>query len=647
MPENQRLLDRLLPRLAKRSVRALGPRDANAHLARIERRFADVQGPLERLYGEHHDVEALIERLLRLVTAAAAARPKDLRLFDHRREIDPGWYLDERQVGYVCYTERFAGTLDKVADRLDYLCELGVTYLHLMPLLRPRPEPNDGGYAVADFRSVDPRLGDLADLERLARSLRDRGVSLCIDLVLNHTAEEHEWARRAKAGERQYQDYYLLFPDRTLPNEYDRTLPEIFPDTAPGSFTWNLELGSWVWTTFNAYQWDLNYAKPQVFAEVLDVMLFLANRGVEILRLDATPFLWKRLGTNCQNQPEVHLLVQAFRALVSMAAPAVAFKAEAIVPPDELVRYLGASTRLHPEAQLAYHNQLMVVLWSSLATRDARLATAALGRMASTPPTTTWVTYARNHDDIGWAITDADAWAVGLDAYAHRRFLADFYAGRFPGSFARGAMFQENPVTGDARTSGTAASLVGIEQALALNDPVLLDHAVRRLLLLYGVAFSYGGVPLIYMGDELAQRNDLGYLADPELAPDNRWMHRPFLDEEAADRRHLPGTLEHRVFAGIARFAAIRRRLPTLRSGGAVRPLETDSPSVFAYLREHPATGRFLGLVNLSESEQSVDAALLAPLDRPRDALSPHGLFSVHDGRVWLPRLSQLWLTEE
>jgi amylosucrase len=616
--------------------------------ARVDRHLADVEGPLRALYGRDR-VDQLLEGLLGQVAAAAAARPGDLRELDARREADPDWYLDERQVGYVCYTERFAGSLDKVADRLDYLAELGVTYLHLMPLLRPRPRPNDGGYAVVDFRAVDPRLGDVDDLRRLAGALHGRGISLCIDLVVNHTAEEHEWARRAREGQREYQDYYLLFADRTLPDRYEQTVPQIFPDTAPGNFTWNAVLRKYVWTTFYPFQWDLNYANPAVFAEMLDVMLYLANLGVDILRLDAVPFLWKRLGTDCQNQPEAHLLVQAFRGLVRMAAPAMIFKAEAIVPHVQLVKYLGAhEDGYRPEAELAYHNQLMVMLWSAVAARDARLPTIALERMTPTPPSAGWVTYVRNHDDIGWAVDDADAHLAGLSPYAHRRFLADFYAGRVPGSFARGVVFQENFETGDARTSGTTASLCGIEQALDLDDPSLLDLAVRRLLLLYGVVCSYGGIPLLYMGDELAQRNDASYLADPELAPDNRWLHRPFLDTDAVGRRTDPRALERRVFAGLARLTAIRAELPALRGGGrSTRPLWTDNHTVFAYLREHPRHGRFLGLANVSETEQSVHDGILGAVHEPRDALAPHGRYSHHGGRVWLPRLGLLWLAEQ
>jgi amylosucrase len=626
---------------------SLPARDADALLARIDRRFLDLYEPIERIYGNDHDLDALLSRLLDRVVQAAAQRSEELRRLDRRREIAPDWYLAEGQLSYVCYTDRFAGSLAGVAERLDYLQELGITYLHLMPLLQPRPEPNDGGYAVMDFRAVDSRLGDMDDLELLTSALRARGVSLCLDLVVNHTAREHEWAQRALAGESRYRDYYRIFPDRTLPDEYEKTLWEVFPDTAPGNFTWEPALNGWVWTSFHDYQWDLNYENPQVFVEMVDVMLFLANRGVEILRLDAVPFLWKRPGTDSQNQPEAHWLLQAFRALVGIAAPAVVFKAEAVVPPDQLVQYLGAHDRHRPECELAYHNQLMVMTWSSAASRDTRLMTHSLQQMRIPPRGTTWITYVRIHDDIGWAVTEENAGAVGLNGFAHRRFLNDFYSGDFPGSFARGARFQQNPATGDTRISGMTASLCGIEQALELRNAHLLDQAIRRLLMVYGLAFTYGGIPLLYMGDEIALRSDRNYADNPHLAGDNRWLHRPCMDWRAAGRRHDLTTLEGRVFEGVTHLAAVRRSLPSLRSGGETRPVWTDNPHVFAYLRLSPERGHFLGLVNFNDVDETVDAGLLGLLRDPLDALEPSGHLPVHDGRIAVPGLGMRWLTED
>src|SRR5690349_4215803 len=493
---------------------------------RLERFFTELRDPLVRMYGHDERFAAQWTRLLDAIAATAQARPPELRTLDHEREITPDWLHREQAVGYVAYADRFAGTLQGVRERLRYLRELGVSYLHLMPLLRARPEPNDGGYAVADYGAIEPALGTMDDLRDLASDLRAAGMALCIDVVLNHTAREHPWAQAAIAGDERMLAFYRTFPDRAEPDAYERTLPEVFPDIAPGNFTWVPELDRWVWTTFNAYQWDLDYTNPEVFVAMAEVVLRLAAAGVDVLRLDAVPFMWKRVGTSSQNQPEVHELLQALRAVIRIATPAVAFKAEAIVAPRDLVEYLGAGRHQGKECDLAYHNVLMVLLWSALASGRVALLTHTLRGMPRVPPGAGWVTYVRCHDDIGWAITEEDAAAVGEDGFAHRRFLADFYAGDFPGSFARGARFQANPRTGDARTSGMAAALTGLEHARAAGDDAGVEMAIGRVLVLYAIAFCHGGLPLLYMGDELGLGNDVAYLDDPARADDNRWMHR-------------------------------------------------------------------------------------------------------------------------
>ncbi len=628
----------------------LGFAEADAFLTRLEQLSFDILGPLGQVYGDVVEVGEFATELIRDALRAAAERPEALRRLDRRREIDPGWFQRSRMVGYVCYADRFAGSLTGVRQHLDYLAELGVTYLHLMPLLRPRAGENDGGYAVADYDTVDPRIGTMAELQELTADLHECGMTLCIDLVLNHTAREHEWARQAQAGVPGYRDMYLIYPDRTQPDAYERTLPEVFPDLAPGSFTEVEGLG-WVWTSFHEYQWDLNYANPAVFRAMLGTMFTLANRGIDVLRLDAAPFLWKRMGTDCQNQPEAHLLVQAFRALTRLAAPGLVLKAEAIVSPEMLVQYLGGHDRFRPECDLAYDNQLMVMLWSSLATRDVRLASSALSRRRPAPVPTSWVTYVRCHDDIGWAVSDADAATVGLDGFSHRRFLSDFYAGGFPGSFARGARFGVNPATGDVRISGSAASLCGIEAALdagdAAGDAAALTAAVRRLESMYAIAFSFGGIPLIYMGDELALRNDPQWAQDPAHEQDNRWMHRPVMDWALAERRRDPGSLEGRVFAAIRALGQARRTLLALRSGGRTEILPAQSHSVLAYQRVHPRSAPFLALVNFSDVTQWPDAGIIARagLYEPAHVHSTTGKLTISAGRIELAPWSFLWLT--
>ncbi|MFP5370519.1 MAG: alpha-amylase, partial [Actinomycetes bacterium] len=440
------------------------------------------------------------------------------------------------------------------------------------------------------------------------------------------------------------------FPDRQMPDAYDATIPEVFPDRAPGSFTWVPEAcggaGGWVWTTFWPYQWDLDYTNPAVTLAMLGEITWLANRGVDVFRMDAVPFLWKRLGTTCQNQPEGHTLLQLLHALARLAAPGVIFKAEAIVSPDDLVGYLGGHDRYRPECELAYHNQLMVLLWSSLATQDVRLARQALRRMRPVPPAATWVTYVRSHDDIGWAVSDVDAADVGSDGFGHRRFLNDFFSGRFPGSFARGALFQENEATGDARISGSAASLCGIEDALERGDAVALERGIRRLVLLYSVVYAFGGIPLLYMGDELALRNDAGYLADPERASDNRWMHRPPMDWDAAARRSDPATLEGRVFPALQRLGKARRTLPVLRGGGECSILDAGNPAVLVWRRRSARSGTFVGLANPSPSVQVVDADTVTGYGTFAPVLTSDGPPDIRDGRLLLPGLGYAWFAE-
>ncbi|PNY80479.1 alpha-amylase family protein [Deinococcus koreensis] len=620
-------------------------RDADTFFLRLDRYGPDLQGSLRAVYGEQRTAR-LLDDLLPVLLHAFHTRPADLKKLDEARLLRPDWLQEPEMIGYVAYADRFAGTLKGVGEHLDYLTGLGVRYLHLMPLLKPRDGENDGGYAVADYRAVRDDLGSMDDLSALARDLRGRGISLVLDLVLNHVAQEHEWAVRARAGDPQYRDYFHLFPDRTVPDAYEQTLPEVFPEFAPGNFTWNESARAWVWTTFNTYQWDLNWGNPDVFREFVDIILHLANRGVEVFRLDAIAFMWKRLGTDSQNQPEVHHLAQALRACARIVAPAVAFKAEAIVSPADLIHYLGTGEHHGKVSDMAYHNSLMVQIWSSLASRDVRLMTAALQAFPPKPTSTTWGMYVRCHDDIGWAISDADAARVGLDGAAHRHFLSDFYSGEFPGSFARGLVFQYNPDTGDRRISGSGASLAGLEAALESGDEVATSHAVGRLLLAHAVVLGFGGVPLLYMGDELALLNDEGYGDTPEHAADNRWVHRPRMDWAKAEAVQAdPASPAGQVNAGLRHLIRVRQGLPHLHASVESVALHSPDPCVLLLRRDHPR-GRFLAVYNFSEHRIQFPAHMLRDAlgEFAQDHLTGNGL-SLYRPTVTLEPYRALWLT--
>ncbi len=564
----------------------------------------DLESALEGLYGD--DAAAIGRDLVDRARDAHTARPADLVELDRCRAASPFWYQSRHRVGYMAYVDRFGGDLRGVGRRIPYLTELGVDTLHLLSLLRPREGENDGGYAIRDHRVPDPRAGTLDDLRTLIDDLRANGISLCVDFVLNHTSDDHEWALAAANGSDYHRSLYRTFPDRTEPEAWEATLPDVFPTMSPGNFTWSDEMACWVWTTFREFQWDLDWSNPDVMREVVDVALHLANLGVEILRLDAIAFTWKRRGTNCQNQPEAHLIAQALRAVTAMAAPATVLLAEAIVAPNDLVGYLGRHERERRECELAYHNQLMVQGWSMLASQRADLSRNAIARLPAIPGRATWFTYVRCHDDIGWAIDDADAASVGLSGHGHRDFLARYYRGDFWQSFARGTAFGTNRETGDERTSGMTATLAGVAAALD-DDPVSLDHAVARILLLYGIAFGFGGIPIIYMGDELCQGDDRTYVDDPDRAGDSRWTHRPFFDDGLAAQRYDPSTLTGRVWSGLRHLIETRRACVQLHDDdAAVDVFDPGSAAVFAWHRRHPRFGELIGLANVGESVMTV-----------------------------------------
>jgi amylosucrase len=612
---------------------------------RLDRYYEDLAAGLEEIHPDTEVREAMTLRLVELAAASYAERPDDLHRLDAQRLLTPDWLQQPRMFGYACYTERFAEDLPGIAKRLDHLEELGVTYLHLMPLLQPRDGDNDGGYAVQDYRAVRRDLGTMDDLRELASTLRERGISLCMDLVLNHVAMEHEWAAKARAGDATYRDYFHVFTDEAVLDAYEQTLPEVFPDFAPGNFTWDDDLQGWVWTTFNEFQWDLNWANPSVLVEFAEIILGLANLGVEVLRLDAIAFLWKRLGTNCQNQPEVHAITQVLRAIARIAAPALAFKAEAIVGPRDLVQYLGTGRHAGRVSDLAYHNSLMVQVWSMLAARNTVLARQALGALPATPGSGTWITYVRCHDDIGWAIDDRDAYAVGLTGVGHRAFLSDWYSGEFPGSWADGLVFQANPATGDRRISGSAASLLGL--AAGAESGPTVDNALARIFLAHAVVAGWGGIPVVWSGDELAQVNDPGWASEPGHEDDNRWAHRPRLDWSRAVARDDLRTVPGRVFSGLKHLAAVRAGLPQLHASAPTAVLEDTDDGVLAVARRH-ASGTFVGLYNVTEQARPFELHRLQDLGLtvPYDALGGHPLATGSMGLLWLPPYAAWWVVD-
>ena len=603
----RKTLARLSPRLAERYAPKVDPVEWETFVRRLETHFESLFAPLHSIYGAEYDFFYHVETIVQTIADAWFARPGELRALDAVRDSDPAWFRSHRMVGATCYVDLFAGGFAALGERIPYLRELGITYLHLMPVFKTPEGENDGGYAISDYRDVDPRLGDIDDLRDLATTLRQHGISLALDFVLNHTSDEHPWARSALEGNQEHQDFYWMFPDRTEPDAYERNLQVVFPDDHEGAFSYRPRIKRWVWTTFHTYQWDLNYSNPAVLRQMIEEMLFLANLGAEVVRMDAVAFLWKEIGTNCQNLPHAHSVLQAFSAAAKIAAPAIALKSEAIVHPDEVTKYIRPD-----ECQLSYNPQLMALLWDALATRKTTTLRLALEKRFAIPDGCAWVNYVRCHDDIGWAFSNEDIEAAGFDPLSHRRFLTDFYTAQHEGSFSRGLVFQEDPVTGDARVSGMTASLAGLEHALDIGDEDEAELAVRRVLLLHGVILTIGGMPLIYLGDEIAMLNDYSYEQDRQKDSDSRWVHRPEFDWRRSEQRHESDPPEGRVYHGLLRLIQVRTQ------NLAFDRADTDfvdlgNEHTFAFFRnndEHSA----LVIGNFSERPQAIEAKRLRGL---------------------------------
>ncbi|ELX11202.1 amylosucrase Ams [Janthinobacterium sp. HH01] len=549
---------------------------------------------LAGLYGERADFDAWLGDLMASLGALYAARPPELRALDAQRAAQPEWFLSQRMLGYCAYVQNFGGDLNGVAARIPYLRELGVSYLHLLPFLRPREGENDGGFAVSSFDEVDPALGSNADLDALTAQLRAAGISLCSDFILNHVADDHAWALAAKAGDAGARAMFHVFPDRDMPDRYERTLGQVFPQVAPGNFSFVEALDGWAWTTFYPYQWDLNYANPAVFAEMAAALLRLANRGIEVFRLDSTAFLWKREGTNSMNQPEAHQLLQALRAIVDIVAPGVLLKAEAIVPTRELPAYLGSAAA--PECHIAYHSSLMAAGWVALAEQDTGVLREVIRNTPALPAAATWLSYVRCHDDIGWNVLRAEASADGSgvsDGGAARLArVARFFSGA-EGSYAIGAAFQSTDPNAAHGSNGMAASLTGLQSAATEEERAL---ALRRMLLLHGLALSFGALPVLYMGDELAMENDYSYLLRPQHAMDSRWLQRPVFDQQRW--KHRDEEPMHQALAKLVRIRSCHDAL----AANAPRALLADAPEGMLALARGE---RFLTLMNFSGQAQT------------------------------------------
>ena len=586
-------------------------------------RFCRHEAELTQLYRElYHNDMAAFDRFADMLYDAYTARPEALKLMDRAREAHGDWYKGHDLVGMLMYVNAFAGTLQGVREKLGYIEDCGVNYLHLMPLLESPKGRSDGGYAVSDFRKVQPELGTMEDLYTLAMDCHERGIAVCLDFVMNHTSEDHEWAKRARAGERDYQDRYFFYEGWDIPNAYEQTVPQVFPTTAPGNFTWCEEAHKVVMTTFYPYQWDLNYANPAVFQDMTDNMLNLCNHGVDVIRLDAVPYIWKALGTNCRNLPQVHTLVRMMRMVCEIVCPGTLLLGEVVMEPSKVVPYFGTVDR--PECHMLYNVTTMATLWHTVATGDVRLLQHQMGQVFALPKAYTFLNYLRCHDDIGWGLDYPYLRQFGQEEVPHKRFLNDYLTGYFPGSTARGELYNDDPRLMDARLCGTTASLCGIEAARQREDDAALEKAVRLDEMLHAFMFTLSGVPVLYSGDEVGRENDYGYHRDPFKKEDSRYLHRGDMDWALADQRKDETTVAGRLFTALQRMEGLRAQHPVFDDEADTWLLDTGNDAVIGIGRYYRGQ-KLLAVFNFSRQEQTAwlketEAYVDLMTGEPRDA---------------------------
>ncbi|PKO25329.1 MAG: alpha-amylase [Betaproteobacteria bacterium HGW-Betaproteobacteria-8] len=576
---------------------------------RLGANFYAIYSLFHQLYGHRPDFKQQVHQLVSTMTCSYIKRSQQLRKLDLAREKDHNWFLSQKWVGYALYCREFAGNLPGLQKRLGYLQDLGINMLHVMPILDCPKGKSDGGYAVRDFRKINPEIGTLKELDDLIRNMKKRGMLLALDVVANHTSNEHEWALKARAGDKTYQDYYHVFDNRETPDMYEETMPEVFPETSPGNFTWDEEMGKWVMTVFNDFQWDLNYKNPAVLIEMVDIILFWANRGVDIVRLDAVAFLWKKIGSTCQNEREAHLILQLMKDCCQVSAPGVLFIAEAIVAPIEVIKYFGEDAINAKECEIAYNATFMALLWDAVATKKATLLNLGIRSIPDKLERATWLNYVRCHDDIGLGFDDNDIRLAGYEPKLHRKFLVDYYTGHHKASPARGIAFGINKKNGDARIAGSLASLAGLESAIENNDPLAIQEAIDTILLLHSMILAFGGIPLLYYGDAIGTLNDISYLEDEHKQHDSRWTHRPKLNWNKAARRNTHGTIEYKIFNALKKMIAVRKEISAFADHNNRELLEVDNPHLFVFSRFDfiNTQSRVLVIGNFDNRPQSLD----------------------------------------
>ena len=576
---------------------------------RVEKNNSIFQYRLEKhhdelrwLYMELYQNDDMFAELCSKMYEYYRQRSSKLKERDAKREQEAGWYHRKDMLGMMLYIDNFAGNMQGVKEKIPYLKECNINCLHLMPFLDTPEGRSDGGYAVADFRKVRPDLGTMKDLAELTEKCHEEDINVCMDFVMNHTSEDHEWAKRARAGEGEYMSRYFFYDNDEIPKKYEETVPQVFPTTAPGNFTYLPENGHYVMTTFYPYQWDLNYRNPRVFNEMMYNFLYLTNQGIDIVRIDAVPYIWKELGTTCRNLKQVHIIVRMMRMIAEIVCPSVLLLGEVVMEPEKVVPYFGTIEK--PECHMLYNVTTMATTWNSIAARDIRLLKKQMDILNHLPKQYVFLNYLRCHDDIGWGLDYETLKQWGMEEIPHKRYLNDYFTGKIAGSISRGELYNDDPVTQDARFCGTTASMCGIEKAGFEQNKEAMETAVREDLMLHAYMLTQSGIPMLYSGDELGQVNDYSYKEDPAKCADSRYIHRGKLQWELAENKNDLTTVQGSIFQTLDRLEKIRGQEITFDKDADVYTYDVHDDSVLCILREYKGR-RFFGIFNFSDQEKT------------------------------------------
>ena len=570
----------------------------NIYLKRLERHHDELRW----LYMELYDNDSMFAELSDNMRQFYLDRNKELKKWDEKRASDPSWYKQNDLLGMMFYIDNFAGNMKGVESKLDYIEQCNVNYIHLMPFLDTPEGRSDGGYAVSDFRKVQEKLGSMKDLDSLTAACHKKGINVCMDFVMNHTSEDHEWAKRARQGEGEYMSRYFFYDNSTIPQQYEKTVPQVFPTTAPGNFTWLPYANHYVMTSFYPYQWDLNYKNPRVFNEMMYNFLYLANRGIDIIRIDAVPYIWKELNTPCRNLKQVHTIVRMMRMISEIVCPGVLLLGEVVMEPEKVTPYFGTVEK--PECHMLYNVTTMATTWHTVATRDVKLLKKQLDIVNALPKDYVFLNYLRCHDDIGWGLDYGTLKMDGMEERAHKKYLNDYFQGYDGSSCSRGELYNADPVTGDARFCGTTASMCGVEKAGFEGDDAAMERAIQMDLMLHAYMFMQSGIPVLYSGDEIGQVNDYRYKEDPHKAVDSRYIHRGPMNWKLAINIKNEDTVEGKIFQGLKKLEQIRKMEKVFVSYADTWTVDTGDASVLCIGRYYDGE-KVYGVFNFSEFEKT------------------------------------------